>query len=174
MFSEDEEFLLAVENWLLENGSVRFVCDHKTNRKSIWWSGEIHRNTSCVIRQNSFASLLWTCTLFTILIEVWKRKNGRFPCCVFIFFILYTYICHERLSLKCHKLHRTKIQIHDIFVSSLDVIETFKSFCCSTFSKCFSNILSLPPSSELHKYSGYQQKAAVALAKNLKLITHHT
>ena len=131
-------------NRLLKNGSTGSVVDHKTNRKSIWWSGEIHRNTSCVIRQNSFASLLWTCTLFTILIEVWKRKNGRFPGCVFIFLFLYIYIyiCHERLSLKCHKLHRTKIQIHDIFVSSLDVIETFKSFCCSTFSKCFSNILS--------------------------------
>ena len=95
-------------NRLLKNGSTGSVVDHKTNRKSIWWSGEIHRNTSCVIRQNSFASLLWTCTLFTILIEVWKRKNGRFPCCVFIFFILYTYICHERLSLKCHKLHWTR------------------------------------------------------------------
>ena len=72
MFSEDEEFLLAVENWLFENGSVRFVCDHKTNRKSIWWSGEIHRNTSCVIHQIGFASALLTIIILPFLIEVSK------------------------------------------------------------------------------------------------------
>ena len=101
-------------NRLLKNGSTGSVVDHKTNRKSIWWSGEIHRNTSCVIRQNSFASLLWTCTLFTILIEVWKRKNGRFPGCVFFQVLLQHPVLHLSSTnilviSKRRRLHSPKI-----------------------------------------------------------------
>ena len=48
------------------------VADHKTNRKSIWWSGEIHRNTSCVIHQIGFASALLTIIILPFLIEVSK------------------------------------------------------------------------------------------------------
>ena len=65
-----------------KNASTGIVSDHKTNRKSIWWSGEIHRNTSCVIHHKVLVQRFgqWTDTLFTIILDWsfdWKyRRNA--------------------------------------------------------------------------------------------------
>ena len=94
-------------NRLLKNGSTGSVVDHKTNRKSIWWSGEIHRNTSCVIHQIGFASALLTIIILPFLIEVSKLTITYFdhPCCKKYLFYSRTTppVCHKNQSYKNYR-----------------------------------------------------------------------
>ena len=61
---------LFCKKWLFRNASAGIVSNHKTNRKSIWWSGGNSQEHKLCHSSKSFGSALWTGILLTILIQI--------------------------------------------------------------------------------------------------------